>query len=71
MQTYIQDILCLILIPDLALYSHTAEVRIGVKNNRRVRSRREITIQRIPSLGPPGFVFPGSPAGARLQTTPL
>jgi len=58
------------LIPDPST-SYTAEVRVGVKNNRRVRSRIEITTRRIPSLGPPRFVFPGSPAGARLQTIPL
>ena len=47
------------------------EHRIGGKNNCRARSRREITTQRIPILGSPQFAFPGSPAGARLQTIPL
>jgi len=70
MQVCIQHILCLILIPDPST-SHAAEVRIGVKSNRRGRSRREITTQRILSLGPPRFVFPGNLAGARLQTIPL
>ena len=41
-----------------------------MKDNRRVRSRREITTQHILSLGPPRFVFPGIPAGAHLQTIP-
>jgi len=57
MQTYIQRVLCLIL--------------IRVKNNRRARPRKEITTQRIPSLGPPRFAFPGRPAGVRLQTVRL
>ena len=47
------------------------EFRIGGKNNCRARSRREITTQRIPILGSPRFAFPGSPAGARLQSIPL
>ena len=70
MQMYIQRVLCLILIPDPSTI-YTAEVRIGVKNNRRARSRRGITTQCIPNLGPPRFAFPGRPAGARLQTNPL
>jgi len=43
MQMYIQRILCLILIPDPST-SCTAEVRIGVKNNRRAPPRSEIEV---------------------------